>query len=112
MGIYLPNMEMPTSCNACMFDVYGLCLINENIEGEDELTHSCPLVPVPPHGDLIDRDALPFEMCEYADGSPVWLIEKREVDNAPTIISDDPPVMYYPQVPGITPTVIAEEGET
>ena len=53
----LIHMEMPTSCNACMFDVYGLCLINKNIEGKDELTHSCPLISVPTHGDLIDRDA-------------------------------------------------------
>ena len=58
MSVLIRGMEMPTSCNACMFDVYGLCLINKNIEGKDELTHSCPLVPVPPHGRLIDADAL------------------------------------------------------
>ena len=57
MGVYI-NMEMPKSCNACMFDVYGLCLINKNIEDKDELTHSCPLFPVPPHGRLGDLDAL------------------------------------------------------
>ena len=44
-GIYLPGMEMPGSCNHCIFDTWGLCLINSNLEGKDELTHSCPLVP-------------------------------------------------------------------
>ena len=56
MGVYIKGMQMPKSCNACMFDVYGLCLINKNLKEEDNLTHSCPLIPVPDHGDLIDRD--------------------------------------------------------
>lgn len=47
MSVLIKGMEIPSSCNACMFDVYGLCLINKNLEAEDELTHSCPLIEVP-----------------------------------------------------------------
>ena len=45
--ILIRGMDKPKSCNACMFDVYGLCLINKYTEGKDELTHSCPLVELP-----------------------------------------------------------------
>ena len=75
MSILIRGMEMPKSCNACMFDVYGLCLINKNIEAEDELTHSCPLIPVPPHGDLIDRDALMDSFRESVKECHTWADE-------------------------------------
>ena len=68
MGIYLPNMELPTSCRSCRFAGFGgrRCELNVCIfTGESQPTLSkermsaCPLVPVPPHGRLlIDADAL------------------------------------------------------
>ena len=67
--ILIRGMGKPKSCNACMFDVYGLCLINKYLEAEDELTHDCPLVELPPHGDLIDRDAFVKGQCNSCDGS-------------------------------------------
>lgn len=54
-GIYIPDMEMPTSCHECVFGKYEVCQINLAINGKDH--PSCPLIPVPEHGDLIDRDA-------------------------------------------------------
>lgn len=104
MSILIKGMEMPQSCNACMFDVYGLCLINKNIEGEDELTHSCPLVEVQPHGRLIDADALlaRFEKEEKAaeehgrdfsfsfksggENCTEWWAVQQMLMDAPTII--------------------------
>lgn len=58
MGIYLPNMEMPKSCEACElakhFDGY-----QENDCPFNAFSYyDCPLIPVPPHGRLIDADAL------------------------------------------------------
>jgi hypothetical protein len=38
-----------------------------------------------------------------------WWAVERKVEDAPTIIEADTPVMFYPQVQGITPTVILEE---
>lgn len=93
--ILIRGMEMPKSCNACIFDVYGLCLINKNIEGKDELTHSCPLVPVPPHGRLIDKDVMCNECRRIAE----------EYDGI------YPDCTYCPA--HLAPTIIpAEEGET
>ena len=89
-GIYIPGMEMPASCNACMFDVYGLCLINKYLEAKDELTHSCPLVPVPEHGDLIDRDALNIHDTSPAYGFCVMGVTEEDIYDAPTIIPADP----------------------
>lgn len=94
-GIYIPGMEMPTSCIACMFDEFGLCLINKNLEAEDELAHSCPIVPVPPHGRLVDADAL-FKKAHYRMGIMPGGIDEveafiRAIDllDAPTIIPAD-----------------------
>ena len=67
-GVFIKGMEMPTSCFQCEFrtkiDPDNLmCIISQktfedrfyHIEHRDE---SCPLVPVPDHGRLIDADAL------------------------------------------------------
>lgn len=48
-GIYIKDMSKPQNCHKCPFlYVTSVC------DGSKE----CPLIPVPDHGDLIDRDAL------------------------------------------------------
>ena len=87
MSILIKGLNMPKSCDECFAELYSWCGIAQKPISDITLrSQDCPLVEVPPHGRLIDADALPFEECEYADGSPVFLIEKRAVDNAPTII--------------------------
>lgn len=78
-GIYIQNMEMPKSCWDCFACHDGWCIINQKIEGHRTVTHSCPLVAVPKHGDLIDRDMV----LEKA-----WDVETfvDAVKYAPTII--------------------------
>lgn len=75
----LINMEMPPNCSECAFcGYYGngehMCdIIEKAVEYESAKTSrhdNCPLIPVPPHGDLIDRDAL------IKDG---WLNLHKEV---------------------------------
>ena len=46
MGVYIKDFEMPKNCFICPF---------KNLEICDE---DCPLIEVPPHGRLIDADAL------------------------------------------------------
>lgn len=46
MGVYIKNMEMPKNCLECPLVV---CLSVES---------DCPLVHIPPHGRMIDADAL------------------------------------------------------
>lgn len=76
-GIYITGMEMPTSCFYCPFrrkvdpdDI--MCIVTrevfeETFAGTIETRNrgNCPLVPVPDHGDLIDRVAFREEMDKH-----------------------------------------------
>lgn len=70
MGVYIPNMDMPTRCFNCgmceVDDTQILCCIShgsyveyreldEKIAIQDRPSW-CPLIEVPPHGRLIDAD--------------------------------------------------------
>lgn len=44
----------------------------------------CPLIPIPPHGDLIDRDALMGGNGDEWGG--MWGYSGAEIMNAPTVI--------------------------
>lgn len=120
MGVYIKNMEMPTSCEKCPFLDYeeGFCFAS-GVKGKNgwyEFTlcpcgikggrhDDCPLVPVPPHGRLIDADALMHEFekaqrtmeqhgqeysCSFMSSSQElsteWYCVEDMVENAPTII--------------------------
>ena len=64
MSVLIKGMEMPTSCGNCFFDTRcdNWRLRNWGAPPPDD----CPLVPVPPHGDLIDRGALkPYMLNEH-----------------------------------------------
>lgn len=104
MGVYVKGMEMPTNCSECAFcGYYGngehMCdIIEKAVEYESGKTSrrdDCPLVPVPPHGDLIDRKTAYDSLL---DGMVMTGYQSRALD----CISG-----FY--VPTIIP---AEEGET
>lgn len=95
MGLFIKNMEMPESCYYCPFadGSWGCspphkkrCLITGKDMPVDERfvqqnQVKCPIIEVPPHGDLIDRDALTEVFSECHDD---WV--KHQVEIAPTII--------------------------
>lgn len=89
MGIYIKGMEMPTSCCECPVNIYlcnrGYKHLLADPEPYDKRADGCPLVPVPPHGRLIDLDAIP---------QSAWRGEKTDlVDElilAPTIFPAEP----------------------
>ena len=61
MSVYIHNMEMPTSCAKCkLFGEYGCPFMGAvgYALTRGERNEDCPLIPVPPHGKLIDADAL------------------------------------------------------
>ena len=97
MSILIKGMEMPKNCMVCNFGVGGTCVAMGQIRTRDwraeKTSEHCPLISIPPHGDLIDRDAL----CAKADDTivhsdPVNLVIelgtafKYYLKNAPTII--------------------------
>lgn len=51
MSILIKGMEMPKTCDDCFLPLQ-YCPYAMKPDG------SCPLIPVPPHGRLIDADAL------------------------------------------------------
>ena len=85
MGVYIKGMEMPKNCFECPLNYDSIdCMVADialrekgggDFLYEHERASKCPLVPVPKHGDLIDRDALPTSRVEWED-----------IVNAPTII--------------------------
>ena len=103
MGVYIKGMEMPKSCYFCEMyeaDLYWCSAAKRDIDSFDDYDNRssfCPLVPVPPHGRLIDADALiiALETQDYScapDTLEEWTpmdmtkAEIADIRNAPTII--------------------------
>lgn len=112
-GIYISGMEMPKNCYGCPFfkqvdywnkdeeaDILSKCKRTGEFtwESVNGYLPNCPLIPVPPHGDLIDK--------------------KTVSDNLASVLNKKNPPFSYPDwndaiVAMLTaPTIIpAEEGE-
>ena len=69
MSILIKNMQMPKNCIECPFMALAnttdgrlleFCSVSEMfvVGIETQKDPKCPLVELPPHGDLIDRDAV------------------------------------------------------
>ena len=70
MSVYIKSMEMPECCDACSFAYWsnlhqtGSCDLLDGEQCFDDYStdyiikrsEHCPLIPVPPHGRLIDAD--------------------------------------------------------
>ena len=74
--LLIKGMEMPQSCSNCNWSRYSFpnawCSMTHHkvdIEvAKNGRPDDCPLIEVPePHGDLIDRDALPTPRVEWED---------------------------------------------
>lgn len=96
MGVYIKGMEMPKHCMDCPFMVSrdgDDCILqsaeaNENFESWEQMKAGCPLVPIPPHGRLIDADEMRDEWLingenEYVYDTNAFL---ESIDNQPTVI--------------------------
>lgn len=111
MSILIKGMEMPKSCSACPMcdrmdwlchatrrwlddDEYWTWYVYPEGDTDDSKPCNCPLVEVPPHGDLIDVDAL-LDMIESAKQDDPEIADVYEDDRqivldwltaAPTVI--------------------------
>ena len=95
MSVYIRGMEMPKNCWECHFGhgETGICVVDFKRHGYWNEPQNCPLVPVPPHGDLIDRDALEKDISESVvfsgrDNTEIYGANKiiNRLHRAPTII--------------------------
>ncbi len=95
MGVYIHGMEMPTNCCQCPVNMEvckrGYKYLLAHPELYDKRADDCPLVPVPPHGRLIDADALMMHKgnCYDADGHLLYAVGTGNIMCAPTIIPAD-----------------------
>ena len=69
MSVLVKSMEMPQNCFDCLMSSFGLCNLieGEPIGNPQKRLDNCPLVSVPPHGRLIDADALMLHILDYIE---------------------------------------------
>lgn len=77
MSVLIKGIEMPSGCAVCPFRIGRFCPYidgwKNNIEKHKTDRHPlCPLVPVPPHGRLIDADEYRAEMKKRQDACAEW----------------------------------------
>ena len=82
MSVYIKGFPLPNNCGACPL---RLAWCRERIYMVNR-PDRCPLVPVPPHGDLIDRQALLKLIEDPDDVGWVGYIDALDITCAPTII--------------------------
>lgn len=63
MSVLIKGLHKPDKNHPCPFvdAEYGYCLVDLGVTGNGEkceYMNDCPLIELPDHGDLIDRDAL------------------------------------------------------
>lgn len=93
MSVLIKGMKMPAQCDDCpVFDDngdYPTCVLTGHSRGYNwspfgQRMPDCPLIVVPPHGRLIDADALIAAHKDVCSRSM-----KFNLDLAPTIIEAD-----------------------
>ena len=93
MGIYIPDMKMPSSCLMCDIPVrVQPCPVDhDNVSNYKTSRHpACPLLPVPEHGRLGDLDKLADNMRSATAGMEHRAIIMHEIRRAPTVIPAEP----------------------
>ena len=71
MSILIKGMKMPPNCCQCPVNMEvckcGYEYLLEHPELYDKRADDCPLVPVPPHGRLIEDEAVREQIDEWLD---------------------------------------------
>lgn len=96
MSVLIKGMAMPKSCLLCPFgDEFGKCCVNAELEDSNELTHSCPLVELPDHGDLVDESEK-VDAQYYDDEFGEWSIKTKTVGEVLSEVCEAPPKIVIP----------------
>ena len=69
MSVLVCGMKMPSNCGECQLMEDGWCYAYQGDKQEkimfDRRPSWCPLIEVPPHGDLIDKETLYNKTAEW-----------------------------------------------
>ncbi len=101
MSILIKGMTMPTNCGECLLSALRMdCRLTGRDISRDwikrKIPDFCPLVPVPPHGRLIDADAVQDTVLKLVEDG--WNITRNDYKRLDDILYE-------------CPTVIEAEGE-
>ena len=97
MSVLVKGMKMPESCLTCnLLDWDGgyRCWVTQVLVGKilrnGERSADCPLIEIPPHGDLIDRKALLADTTDMIHSMMVFggarVYTSDAIKNAHTVI--------------------------
>lgn len=95
MSVLIKGMVMPQNCDACpMLYEYRFCALTDDhassIEWkmEENRMPNCPLIELPDHGDLIDRDELKYDLNLLYDaiGASAYGFALGTIDGVPVVI--------------------------
>ena len=67
MSILIKGMDMPNVCAYCFLDA-SECDLHAKVNIWRERHPDCPLIELPPHGDLVDRNELLAEYDRQHEG--------------------------------------------
>ena len=102
MGVYIKGMEMPKNCYDCtMESICNRWALHDAEWQKENRDKDCPLVPVPPHFDLIDHNALKIAVMDCDAETRIDFLKHAMdcINKAPVVIPSDMPLFE------------AEEGE-
>lgn len=116
MSVLIPGMEMPKGCASCKISRRNgkkmICPFIWKCEWDihdpmsaDHRLDGCPLVPVPEHGDLIDRDALMKILSKVIDINASIEQRNEATDQERRCL------WWFEQQIGIAPTIIPADKE-
>lgn len=99
MSILIKDMEMPQSCDDCRLNNGISCYAvpeytEDGVVGRTEDRPDwCPLVPIPPHYDLIDHNALKIAVMNCDCETRVDFLKHTMdcINKAPVVIPSDMP---------------------
>ena len=114
MGVFIKGMKMPESCHQCVAGYGGFCFVAPP-ETDGKCPHEgrapwCPLVSVPPHGDLVDMSAR-VDAQYFDEMTEEWSVKTVTVEDVlwgacekipPTIIEADDKDINVPSKEGET----------
>ena len=96
MSVIVKGMEMPKNCSDCSLNYDQMAckvtgtrwwsdtMVLMNFDSDKERLHDCPLIELPPHGRLIDKDKLRHDLFVNFNGERIPFYD---CDNFPTKIA-------------------------
>ena len=95
MSVLIKGMEMPKNCWLCPLSALYekprevlFCRINKEEVLRQKIDGNCPLVPVPPHGRLIDADCCNDYFYEHMSDD-MMIAAMNAINEMPTIIESE-----------------------